>query len=280
MTAKRPTRAGAMVADLRPVLAGIAELSGLSICVHDLAGFARHARLPKPMRRHSHAFCRGVKRDREDLCYRDDFKRANARAGTLRRPYIKRCHAGVTELVVPVMLDGEHAGTVFAGPVSLRDEQPPAGSLGIETRSRAQLMRLGKVISVIAGFAAQAGEALRLQELEGQSRSEPVRQALRYAARNYSRPLTVEDAAREVFLSGSRFAHVFSEEMGVPFHHYLAALRISRAKSLLANSSMRVIDVAARCGFCNQNYFASVFKQKTGRTPREYRRLQQESVDI
>ena len=103
-----------------------------------------------------------------------------------------------------------------------------------------KLMRIGKVISVIAGFAAQAAEALTIQELEGKARSEPVRRALRFAAENYSQAVTVKDAAREVFLSASRFAHVFSQEMGIPFHRYLGALRISRAKSLLASSSMRI----------------------------------------
>jgi AraC-like DNA-binding protein len=280
MAKRPPDRARTMMETLRSVLEGIAELSGLTLCLHDLADFTRGARLPKGMRMHSHPFCANVKLDRQDLCYRDDFRRANARAGKLRRPFVKRCHAGVSELVVPILLAGEHVGTIFAGPVRLKGEKSPKPAADLSLRSRAELMRLGKVVSVIAGFAAQAAEALAIQELEGRARSEPVRRALRFAAENYPRAITVENAAREVFLSASRFAHVFSKEMGIPFHRYLAALRISRAKSLLSSSSMRIIDVAARCGFCNQNYFAGVFKKETGKTPREYRRAQQESIDI
>ncbi len=280
MRTRTSDRAQAMMDNFTAVLEGLAELSDLTLCVHDLVGFARKAKLPGHLGMHSHPFCQRVKRDRQPACYRDDFHKANARAGKLRRPFVKRCHAGVSELVVPILLGGEHAGTIFAGPVTLKSEMLSPGAPKLEVRSRTELERIGKVISVIAGFAAQAAEALAIQELEGKARSEPVRRALRFAAENYSEGITVEDAAGKVFLSASRFAHVFSEEMGIPFHRYLGTLRISRAKSLLASSSMRVIDVAARCGFCNQNYFASVFKTETGKTPREYRRIQQESIDI
>jgi AraC-like DNA-binding protein len=269
-----------MMDNFKPVLDGLAELSGLTLCVHDLVGFTRKARLPRRLGMHSHPFCQHVKLNGQSACYRDDFRKANARAGELRRPFVKRCHAGVFELVVPILLGGEHAGTIFAGPVTLKGQKRRPGGPELEVRSRAELGRIGKVISVIASFAAQAAEALAIQELEAKARSEPVRRALRFAAENYASPVTVDDVAREVFLSSSRFAHVFSEEMGIPFHRYLGTLRISRAKALLSNSSLRVIDVAARCGFCNQNYFASVFKTEIGKTPREYRRLQQESIDI
>jgi AraC-like DNA-binding protein len=280
------SRARSTLESFRLVLDGLAELSGLTFCVHDLTGFTRSGEgsvLPKRLRVHSDRFCAGVKRRRQSLCYRDDFRLANARAGQLRRPFVKRCHAGVSEVVVPVLVGGRHVGTIFAGPLLEKGRRPPAGAAaaaGLPVRAPGELKRLGRLISVIAGFAAQAGEALMIQELEASARSEPVRRALRFAARRYADPITVADASREAFLSTSRFAHVFSDEMGLPFHRYVQALRIGRAKSLLAGSSMRVIDVAARCGFCNQNYFASVFKRAVGATPREYRRSQQESIDI
>jgi AraC-like DNA-binding protein len=268
------------MASFKLVLEGISELSGMALCLHDRSEFTKGARLPRRFRMHSHPFCAGVKEHAQNLCYRDDFHRANARAAKLRRPFVKRCHAGVSEVVVPVILGGEHAGTIFAGPFIEKGSKAPRGAADLEVRSRAEITRLGRLISVIAGFAAQAGEALMIQEMEAAARSEPVRRALRFAAENYPRAITVKDAAGNAYLSPSRFAHVFSEEMGMPFHRYLSALRIARAKALLASSSMRVIDVAARCGFCNQNYFAGVFKKAVGMTPREYRRSQQESVDI
>jgi AraC-like DNA-binding protein len=273
------------MAGFRQVLESLSELSGLSLCVHDLIGFTRGGggrHLPKRFRVHSSGFCSGIKKRLQHLCYRDDFRRANARAAELRRPFIKRCHAGVTEIVVPVLLRGVHAGTIFAGPVREKGHRVrhASGRGPLQVRSAEDLRRLGKLISVIAGYAASAGEALMLQEMESRARSEPVRRALRLAAEGYAVPLTVADAAREATLSASRFAHVFSEEMGLPFHKYLQTVRLEAAKSLLAGSSLKIIDVAARCGFCNQNYFASVFKGAVGATPREYRRTQQESADI
>jgi AraC-like DNA-binding protein len=273
------------MAGFRQVLESLSELSGLTICLHDLTGFTRvegRRLLPSRFYLHSDGFCSGIKKHSQHLCYRDDFRRANARAAEMRRPFVKRCHAGVTEVVVPVLLRGAHVGTIFVGPVLESGKRGPRGPgpKGLAARSAAELKSLGKLVSVIAGYAASAGEALVLQEMESRARSEPVRRALRFAAENYGRSLTVADAARAALLSPSRFAHVFSEEMDLPFHRYLQTLRLQAAKSLLAGSSLKIIDVAARCGFCNQNYFASVFKRSEGLTPREYRRIQQESVDI
>ena len=77
-----------------------------------------------------------------------------------------------------------------------------------------------------------------------------------------------------------RSAHVFSAEAGMPFHQYLAAMRVEKAKGLLAHSSLTVGEIAARCGFCNQNYFAAVFRERAGMPPGEYRRRRQESIEV
>lgn len=53
---------------------------------------------------------------------------------------------------------------------------------------------------------------------------------------------------------------------------YLSHCRIEKAKALLANKhDMNVLDIAMACGFESSQYFATVFKKKTGITPSEYR---------
>jgi AraC-like DNA-binding protein len=50
-------------------------------------------------------------------------------------------------------------------------------------------------------------------------------------------------------------------------------MRIEKAKKLLReNSEYNVSEIADQCGFCNYNYFITVFRRETGTTPRKYRK--------
>jgi AraC-like DNA-binding protein len=280
---RQPPAARFLRAGLARILASVSRLSGLSICLHDLAGFTREAGrriLPANLYLHHHPFCARLKSRRQPACYRGDFERANRRAGELRRVFVKKCHAGALEAVVPVFISGNHVGTLFAGPAAERGRPLPGGGRSLPVRSRRELLEVGRLLAVVAGYAAEAAQALMLEGMARAARSEPVRRATALAERRYGERLTVADAAGEAYLSPSRFAHVFAAETGLPFHRYLAALRVEKARGLLAHSSLRITEVAARCGFCNQNYFAGVFRARTGMTPTEYRRKQQQSIDI
>lgn len=52
---------------------------------------------------------------------------------------------------------------------------------------------------------------------------------------------------------------------------YLFRLRTERAKTLLRETGIKVIDIAFECGFSSSQYFANTFRHATGMTPSEYR---------
>ena len=70
--------------------------------------------------------------------------------------------------------------------------------------------------------------------------------------------------------SPSYFSRLFSRVYGVPFSQYLAGYRVDRSKKLLMQESMTLHEVARKSGFCSTSYFCSVFKKKTGKSPRQY----------
>ena len=59
--------------------------------------------------------------------------------------------------------------------------------------------------------------------------------------------------------------------MGRSFTDYILELRVNKAKDLLKNTNMDILDVAASSGFENQSYFTKIFRKSTGLTPRHYR---------
>lgn len=66
---------------------------------------------------------------------------------------------------------------------------------------------------------------------------------------------------------------IFKKELGCTPVEYVTQRRIERARTLLRETALTVAGVGERCGYGDSNYFSRVFKENTGRAPREYRRL-------
>lgn len=99
-----------------------------------------------------------------------------------------------------------------------------------------------------------------------------VNRAKSYIDKNYCEVITVEQMARELFISPSYFLHLFSEKSGTTFTEYLTDVRIVKAKEMLLKSSDPVTGIAYRVGYNDSNYFSTVFKGRVGCTPSEYRK--------
>lgn len=102
--------------------------------------------------------------------------------------------------------------------------------------------------------------------------NEVIKSAIQYIHRNYSRPLTLEDAAAHVRLTPSYFSTLFKQSCGSSFREYLNYVRIEESKHLLTNTEYPILDIAIAVGFDDQSYFTHVFKKYTGLTPKQYRR--------
>lgn len=85
--------------------------------------------------------------------------------------------------------------------------------------------------------------------------------------------ITLKDMAERTNLSVSRFSSIFKERFGISPYRYLTRIRIDCAKDLLQNTELRLYDVAANCGFANEQHFSKAFAKETGMTPGRYRRM-------
>ena len=116
--------------------------------------------------------------------------------------------------------------------------------------------------------------AIERRDLSGSGMGEtPVGRARIYLSRNYANPnLMLQDVAGEVGMSQSHFSTVFAQETGITFTQYLTALRIGKARELLAATAMRSSEIAFAVGYNDAHYFSYLFKKHTGVTPSEYRK--------
>ena len=82
-----------------------------------------------------------------------------------------------------------------------------------------------------------------------------------------SDPLNVDDLAEQLHITPQYLTRLFQRFVGSSVRSYISVLRIRRAKELLIDG------IAALCGYRDVSYFISVFRQQTGTTPKQFRKL-------
>ena len=93
-----------------------------------------------------------------------------------------------------------------------------------------------------------------------------------YMAEHFSdSSLMLQDVAKAVGMSNSRFSTVFSQQNGQTFTEYLIYLRLSKARELLRSTDHRSSQIAFEVGYNDAHYFSYIFKKNIGMTPSEYR---------
>ncbi|WP_432666520.1 response regulator [Wukongibacter baidiensis] len=95
--------------------------------------------------------------------------------------------------------------------------------------------------------------------------------ALNYIEKNYHKGITLEEVADYVNLSTSYLSKLFKKELNINISKYITGRRIERAKELLENTDMPVLNIAVDLSYNESNYFSKVFKRVVGMTPSDYR---------
>lgn len=90
---------------------------------------------------------------------------------------------------------------------------------------------------------------------------------------NFQDEKSADDYAKMCYLSTSRFTHMFKDCFGMAPMTYKKKIRIEQAKRFLKNTSLSVKEISEKVGFCDSLYFSRVFKQMTGCSPKEYKKL-------
>jgi YesN/AraC family two-component response regulator len=118
----------------------------------------------------------------------------------------------------------------------------------------------------------QQAVRLRQENVSGMKYSHVISRAEKYVAENFCDPnISLISVSKYVGLSAAHFSTVFSQTVGRSFINYLTAMRIERAKELLASTSMKLATIAMEIGYNEPNYFSHVFRKLEGITPKEYR---------
>ena len=92
-----------------------------------------------------------------------------------------------------------------------------------------------------------------------------------YIHEHLDQNLTLTKLATIANLSTHYFASLFKQSTGFAPHQYITKCRLEKAKKLLQQTNLPIIEISQEVGFQNQSHFTRVFRQYLKTTPKAYR---------
>lgn len=218
------------------------------------------------------------------------------------QPSIYRCHAGLTDISLPIVKENQLTGFLLFGQVQVTDEEnsnyTSIQTINTDWMSLSELRQARNKVKLVSSKQVEsAASVLReisqfherdkdprdqikfsinkkeaINHKKPTSSNEEIKKALTYIQKNLTRPITLEEVANHVYLSQYYFSKLFKKEMNVNFVTYINQARVEEAKKLLLESTLSIESISRHLGFSQPSYFIKTFRSMTSVTPANYRK--------
>ncbi len=165
--------------------------------------------------------------------------------------------------IMPVRTAGtrwEYLGDLFRAGVVEEEEKRPGWDAAV----------IGNTLTILAhlrrAFVERSAGAMRAEKPELLDR------ITAYIESHYSEHITIEDLAKQFYVSKSAISHLFKQKMGVSLYRYVTQRRLIEAKKLIREGRV-MEDVSRIVGFSDYSTFYRAFKQEYGISPRQFSQL-------
>lgn len=273
------------------------------ICINDLVGFLNSDqelyKVLRPYLIHKNSFCMHIKSNqalweqclaRKENIYNKCLKVKNS--------YYGYCYCGIGEYIVPIFSNNLIIGFICVGEYSLNFED---AEYMIKILSKSNhfdfkiLMEkyiqstsfdippielVNSYLNIVAEQISTIYSSSTYKKLPLDTNNKyficmdtyTLTHAIEYIKQNYSKDITLEMIANFCHCSVSYLSRTFNKKMNTSIKSYLNEIRVEKGKHLISQSKLPISHIATTIGFNDPNYFSSVFKEKCGITPTEYRK--------
>jgi len=102
-----------------------------------------------------------------------------------------------------------------------------------------------------------------------------IKETINYINKNVSEKLEIADLAKITRWKESHFIRVFKKYAGMTPYQYILKRKIEKAKTLLVETTLPIVEISFELGFLSHSNFCIAFKKYSGMTPEEFRKINQ-----
>ena len=250
--------------DFRIILRAQERTLGLSACLRCMDkrwfGYYMQLQIPEHMALHTSRFCFSHKQRDITSCKQSCHWLCGNLAREQRLPFVRRCYAGASEIIVPIHREGSLAFMLQLGQFREHKRQPDSLELW-------DTLRINQALRVSRGTQAWLMQVLE-QLCQHSIEQEPI---AAFCARHLAEDPELADLARHLNCSSAWAGEQVRRRCGCSWRELKQQQRESNAKRLLMESDLKIAAIARRVGVHDADYFCRWFKKSTGVSPSTWR---------
>ncbi len=144
--------------------------------------------------------------------------------------------------------------------------------LEVISRDHGNALALQVSEQLVSGWVRDRTDHQRLQiAARYQVHNAKVTHTIDFMEQHLESPLSSDALALRIGVTRRQLERLFQEHLGVTPVHFYMGLRLNRARHLLRQSSMDVIEIAMACGFASASAFSRAYRRQFSIAPREDR---------
>ncbi|EJO5348669.1 helix-turn-helix transcriptional regulator [Clostridium botulinum] len=128
-----------------------------------------------------------------------------------------------------------------------------------------------KTIEFLATFFEKKSNEELIENLEEKEMGSIIK-AKDIINKNIQNPPSVQELASDLNISLYKLQKYFKNVTGTTVYEYIKKMRIEKAKDLLKNTNMSILDIANEVGYENPSKFSNAFKDYNNINPLKYRK--------
>ncbi len=230
-------------------------------------------------------FCRLIRTSElgRRLCLESD-RQACSLCKATRAPAPNRCHAGLTDTAIPLILNNQLFGFMMFGQVqgkqdnilTAKDVEKLANRLSLpvdrlyeayKKLENFDLERINSTANILTSAISYLFDSGSIQYTD----SELIAEIKRWISNNVEKPFKISNICAQFSISKNRLYSLWREYYGTTVGKYILDKRMKLAKQLLLTTERKISDICCDVGISDYNYFTKVFKKYYGCTPRAFR---------
>jgi len=210
---------------------------------------------------------------------------ACAYAAKQNKTHIYRCHAGLTEAIMPLHVGKVLVGYLLFGHVFAYDSlekgwetiekscvRYPVDPQKLKSTLEDMPLISHEYIRSAARVLHMTSSYLVMERMATLQEATTAAKLDSYLSEHYTEPMTAEHLCDVLNIGRSKLFKLSQELYGCGIQQQIRKLRMEKAREfLLDRPDLGINEIAALCGYGDYNYFISVFSKTHGKPPHQFR---------